>query len=131
MPFHKYEFEGSVKKLGIESLLIGAIWACESLHGEPLVRLNAVYELKIAERTLVIDSGTQVGEDLNKLFAGMMIREYGHRSFTVMRQSGEFTFTIEMVRESRKSDKPHMRLLDRIPPDQMRTDRRSPDFRKT
>ncbi|MEQ9588026.1 MAG: hypothetical protein RJS97_08740 [Parvibaculaceae bacterium] len=48
--------------------------------------MDALYEFDPKRRHLVIDSSTEVGLDLNKLFTGLLQREYGNDHFAVVRQ---------------------------------------------
>lgn len=89
MPSHQYVFKQSVPMSAVESSLILALWSCESLHGEARVQMDALYEFNSDNRHLIVDSGTEVGQDLNKLFTGLMQREFGHGAFSVVRQSAE------------------------------------------
>lgn len=85
MPSHQYVFKQSVPMTAVESSLILALWSCESLHGEARVQMDTLYEFKPENRHLVVDSGTPVGEDLNKLFVGLLRREFGESAFAVVR----------------------------------------------
>lgn len=87
MSSHRYTFNKSVPTTAVESSLILALWSCESLHGEARVQLDAFYEFQAERRGLIIDSGTDVGQDLNKLFVGLMQREFGNGAFAVVRQA--------------------------------------------
>ena len=89
MSSHRYAFNKSVPMTAVESSLILALWSCESLHGEARVQMDAFYEFQADGKGLVIDSGTDVGQDLNKLFVGLMQREFGHGAFAVVRQTDE------------------------------------------
>lgn len=89
MSSHRYVFKQTVPLTAVESSLILALWSCESLHGEARVQLEAFYEFQADGRGLIIDSGTVVGQDLNKLFTGLMQREFGHGAFAVVRQADE------------------------------------------
>lgn len=89
MSSHRYVFKQSVPMSAVESSLILALWSCESLHGEARVQMDALYEFQPEHRHLIIDSGTVVGQDLNKLFTGLMQREFGHGALAVVRLSAE------------------------------------------
>jgi hypothetical protein len=97
---HKYVFARRTPMSAVESSLILAIWSCESLHGEALVRLNAMYDVRTDDRTIVIDSSTPVGEDLNKLFVGLLQREFGEGAFAVVRMNEEQCVAASEVRSS-------------------------------
>ena len=54
-----------------------------SLHGESQVRLDAAHAVDADQRSCVIDASTQVGRDINRLFTGFVLREFGPDSFRV------------------------------------------------
>lgn len=71
------------EEIGI-TLLLARI-GVEALHGESQARLDADHALDADARTVAIDASTEVGRDLNKLFAGFLAKEFGPDSFTVER----------------------------------------------
>jgi hypothetical protein len=73
---YRYTFPAAVPLAEVESSLLLALWAAESLHGESQVRLDASHLLDVDKRTCVIDAGTPVGRDLNRLFVGYLRREF-------------------------------------------------------
>jgi hypothetical protein len=82
---YRYSFQPQVAFEEIEASLVLAIFAVESLHGEAQVRLDAAHFLDRDRRACVIDAGTAVGQDLNRLFVGFVRREFGEDSFRVER----------------------------------------------
>ena len=82
---YRYAFTSDVPIEEIEASLLLAIWGCETLHGEAQTRLDAAHFLDPAMRACVIDAGTPVGRDLNRLFIGFVSREFGPDSFDVER----------------------------------------------
>jgi hypothetical protein len=82
---YRYTFAPAVPIEEVEASLVLAIMAAESLHGQAQVRLDAGHSLDGDKRRLVIDAGTQVGRDLNRLFLGFVSREFGEDSFQVER----------------------------------------------
>jgi hypothetical protein len=74
---YRYAFAPETALAEIEASLLLAIWGTESLHGESQVRLDASHYLDSAKRACVIDAGTPVGRDLNRLFVGYLRREFG------------------------------------------------------
>lgn len=81
----RYGFEDLVPMDQVESTLMGAILAVESLHGETETRLESSHFLDQDHRICVIDAGTRVGKDLNRLFVGFLRREVGEEAFRVER----------------------------------------------
>lgn len=82
---YRYDFEKTVPTEDVEAALLLAIWGCEALHGEAQTRLDAAHYLDSAKRACVIDAGTLVGRDLNRLFVGFINREIGADAFQIER----------------------------------------------
>ena len=74
---YRYMFAAQTALDDVEASLLLAIWGTESLHGESQVRLDASHFLDAEKRACVIDAGTPVGRDLNRLFVGYLRREFG------------------------------------------------------
>lgn len=87
----QYEFIPSVSIVEVERSLLLAVLGVECLHGETQTRLDASHALDAPHRACVIDASTDVGRDLNRLFAGFLRREFGADSFTVARVDSEST----------------------------------------
>lgn len=82
---YRYEFQPGVPLDEVESSLLLAVLATEALHGESQTRLDAGHFLDPVERVCVIDAGTPVGRDVNRLFVGFLRREFGDDAFQVER----------------------------------------------
>jgi hypothetical protein len=82
---YRYSFPPHVPLEEVEATLLLAIWGTESLHGEAQVRLDAAHLLDPDRRACVIDAGTPVGRDFNRLFVGFIHREFGDDAFRVER----------------------------------------------
>jgi hypothetical protein len=82
---YRYTFPPHVPLEDIEGTLLLALWGAESLHGETQVRLDAAHLLDRDRRACVIDAGTPVGRDVNRLFVGFVQREFGNEAFRVER----------------------------------------------
>ena len=80
---YRYSFPPHVPVEDIEATLLLALWGAESLHGESQVRLDAAHFLDADRRACVIDAGTPVGRDVNRLFVGFVRREFGNDAFKV------------------------------------------------
>src|SRR5436309_2002722 len=80
---YRYQFADAVPVAEVEATLVLSVLAAESLHGAPQVRLDAGHFLDGAGRACVIDAGTAVGRDLNRLFTGFLSREFGPHAFRV------------------------------------------------
>lgn len=82
---YRYAFTPGVPIEEVEASLLLAVLATESLHGEAQTRLDAAHYLDPIKRACVIDAGTPVGRDLNRLFTGFLSREFGADVFVVER----------------------------------------------
>jgi hypothetical protein len=82
---YRYTFAPGVPTEDVEATLLLAIWGTQSLHGEAQVRLDAAHYLDPRGGGCVIDAGTPVGRDFNRLFLGFIRREFGPDSFRIER----------------------------------------------
>lgn len=82
---YRYTIDPSVPIAEAEITLLLSVIAVESLHGQSQARLDAVHSLDAGTRSVTIDATTDVGRDLNKLFAGYLAAEFGADSFKVQR----------------------------------------------
>ncbi len=82
---YRYNFAEHVDLQEVQATLVLSILAVESLHGQTQTRLDASHYIDEVGRACVIDGGTQVGKDLNRLFAGYLMREFGDDAFAVQR----------------------------------------------
>jgi hypothetical protein len=82
---YRYVFAEAIPTEEAEGTLVLAVLAAESLHGEAQVRLDGAHHFDPVRRACVLDAGTPVGRDLNRLFVGFLRREFGEESFTVER----------------------------------------------
>lgn len=82
---YRYTFPAEVPIEEIEVSLLLAVMATESLHGESQTRLDVAHFLDPTKRACVIDAGTPVGRDFNRLFIGFIRREFGEDAFRVER----------------------------------------------
>jgi hypothetical protein len=81
----RYTFAPSVSAEELEATLLLTILAAESLHGATQVRLYAAHAFDANRRVCVIDARSEVGRDINRLFAGFVQREFGEDLFRVER----------------------------------------------
>jgi len=81
----QYQFEESAPPYEIEGTLMLAILAGESLHSEADVRLGFRHSFDANKRACAIDAGSDVGQDISKIFTGFCIKEFGAKAFRVSR----------------------------------------------
>ena len=82
---YRYQFSGKVRPRELEESLLLAVVALECLHGQSCVRLDTRYYMQAKQRACVIDASSRVGRDLNRVFIGLVSREFGQNSFRVRR----------------------------------------------
>lgn len=85
---YRYTISERVPIEEVEITLLLSLLGIEALHGESQTRLDAAHTLSAERHAAVIDAGTAVGRDLNKLFACFLTKEFGTASFTVERIEG-------------------------------------------
>jgi hypothetical protein len=86
---YRFDFLPSVPIDEVEQTLLLAIIATESIHGETQAKLDISHVFDAEKRTCVICAATAVGRDLNRLFTGLLSREFGAASFRVERVTGQ------------------------------------------
>jgi hypothetical protein len=86
---YRYAIQPRVPLDEVETSLVLALLTTESLHGESQTRLDAAHYFDTDQRACVIDAHTDVGRDLNKIFTGLLVREFGPDSFRVERVDAE------------------------------------------
>lgn len=84
-PAYRYVLCSPIPFPEVMSTLDLAMIAVESLHGREKTRLDARFASDAGKRTLVIDSGTAVGEALNRIFTGFARREFGEHALRIDR----------------------------------------------
>ncbi len=92
---YRYRFVDQVPIEEIEDTLVLALLAVEGLHGEAQARLDAAHHFDRQGRACVIDAGSPVGVDFNRLFTQFLRREFGPDSFQVARVESATTVPVE------------------------------------
>ena len=82
---YRYKFDTRVPIRDVEESLLLAVLAAESLHGRSLVRLDASFCLNTRKRSCVVDSATEIGRAIARIFTGFLTREFGEEAFKVER----------------------------------------------
>jgi hypothetical protein len=82
---YRYEFLSHVRFDEVEASLALAIGSTEAIHGESQVRLDFSYDLDARARTCLLDAGTPAGLDVNRLFVGIIRKQFGEDAFVVDR----------------------------------------------
>ncbi len=82
---YRYDFDPSVPFGDVEETLILAVLAAEGLHGRSPVRLDAFFSTDLASRSCVLDTATEVGRSIARIFTGFVSHEFGEESFKIER----------------------------------------------
>lgn len=80
---YRYTFPPGPGTDDLQDTLLLAVLACEALHGDARVRLEGDYSFDRRHRRCEIATTSDVGRDLNRLFAGLVAKEFGRDSFRV------------------------------------------------
>lgn len=86
---YRYDFRAGISIEDIEASMVLALVAAEALHGETAVQLAGCHAINRDERSCIVDAETPAGRDLNRLFAGFLLREFGPTSFDVRRTDAQ------------------------------------------
>ena len=82
---YRYQFSALVALADVESSILLAEMAIESIHGESDSELDLGYFLHREKRQLIVDATTEVGRDFNRILVGFFRREFTGNDFTVER----------------------------------------------
>jgi hypothetical protein len=94
---YRYIFGWDLPLEEVQATLQMALVATECLHGAALVALEAPYQFDSQLGICEIPASTPVGRDLNRLFTGMIQKEFGEASFWV-ESLGETSSDLEETR---------------------------------
>ncbi len=86
---YSYEFEPGVNMTDIAETLLLAVTAVEGLHGRAKVNLDAAFELDEEARSCWIDASNDVGQDIARVFVGLLSCEIGERAYKIDRRGKE------------------------------------------
>lgn len=76
-PMRRYEFSPATDMADVEATLLIAVLAVQSLHGATQVLLDGRYSCDSECHQCHINTDSVVGHDLNSIFAGLVVREFG------------------------------------------------------
>ena len=60
-----------------------AMLAAEGLYGSPRVAMELRYELHALENAIEVDGETEVGTSVARIFAGLLLRQFGEGGFRI------------------------------------------------
>jgi hypothetical protein len=96
-PSYRYIFGWDLPLEEVQATLRMALVASECLHGPALVALEASYQFDAQLGICEIPASTPVGRDLNRLFTGLIQKEFGEASFWI-ESLGESSSELEQTR---------------------------------
>lgn len=97
---YSYTLDNEIPLEEAQTLLDVAIDSTEALHGSAAVQLDGRFAIDEARRTIVVDAGTVVGRDANRLFTGLLIREFGQENVHIERHEREAESRVIQVTRS-------------------------------
>ena len=81
----RFHFTSDVCLEEAELTLHLAMYAVEGLFGAARVRLDVSYFVDQPRRVIIVDATNEVGATLVRVFANLLLREYGDEAFAVRR----------------------------------------------
>ena len=81
----RFHFASDVSLEEAEMTLHLAMYAVEGLFGAARVRLDVSYYVDEPRRVLIVDGTNEVSAALVRVFANLLLREYGDEAFEVRR----------------------------------------------
>ena len=100
---YQYRFTNSVSMRDIEDTLMLSVIAAEALHGRSQVNLDATFHLDKKTRVCEVIAGTEVGQDIARIFTGFLAREFGEEAFEVKRLGESDKFRRERIGNQRET----------------------------
>lgn len=79
----RYSFDEDVPIEEVELTLHLAIFAAEGLFGKPRVAMEFRYEVQPLDNHIDVDGETEVGVAVARIFAGLLLREFGDSAFRI------------------------------------------------
>ncbi len=98
-----FQFPSFVALAELESTLSLSHLAAEILHGRDRVALDAHCILNRADRSVMIDTATEVGRTLELIFFGFARREFGVESVRLSREAAAGSALASVSGEARDS----------------------------
>lgn len=81
----RFQFTRDVPLDEAEMTLHLAMYAIEGLYGVARVRLDVSYYVDEPRRVIIVDGTKRVGAALVRVFANLLVREFGDEAFEVRR----------------------------------------------
>lgn len=82
---YSYSFKQEVDMTQVEEVLLLATAAAEGLHGRSRIQLEAAFQCNRGSRTSTVDSGTEVGCTIARIFTALLSTVIGEAAFRVER----------------------------------------------
>ena len=82
---YEYQFDPSTPMREVRDTLMLSVIAAEALRGRSEVNLNARFHLDEKRRICEVAADNLVGQDIAKIFTGLLTKEFGEDAFKVER----------------------------------------------
>jgi hypothetical protein len=79
----RYRFTTDVDLAEVKDSLMIAVMSVEGLHGRSRVRLEAKFSLNPHRRECEVETNSEVGQDLARIFTGLLNQQFGEEAFVV------------------------------------------------
>ncbi len=80
---YEYRFVGTTPMRDVRDTLLLSVIAAEALHGRSEVNLDAKFRLDEKRRICEVGADNPVGQDIAKIFTGLLTKEFGEGAFKV------------------------------------------------
>lgn len=84
---YQFSFATHIPMREIAQTLALAVYAVESIHGKPAMRMESGLQIDRETGNCTISAETYVGEDLARAFAGFLNLTVGEKAYSVRRES--------------------------------------------
>lgn len=85
----RYTFNKDASMAEVEASLLLAVMACEGLHGQVDVLLDAAYYIDRERKSCEVDASTLIGRDFNRMLTGFLNREFAADEYGVELVEGD------------------------------------------
>lgn len=82
---YKYKFDSDICFDDVEDTLLLATAAVESLHSKARLTIDLQYWTEPQHGAVILDGGTQAGQDLAAIFTGLLRHALPKRRFSIRR----------------------------------------------
>ena len=111
-PPYRFEIGEAVPLEEAELTLQLSIFAVEGIYGHATTRLDVRYDVDETGKALVVDASTECGAALVRVFAALLLREFGDDGFSVTRGGADSTARPAPADASGAAPKPEAQTVE-------------------